>query len=428
MKEYDSEAFDGDSINSAPLGQRLRTAREGTGLGIEEVASLLNLEESLVRALEDEDYEVLPSPIFIRGYLRAYGKLLRLDGNELIEVYSMQSGGIDPDLATSSSVSGSSKGFPVAAVAGGVVVLLVVASLGWWLMSDGDVAQQMSQEEPLSSSVVAQAPADANTIALPQQPKTTQVVPMTTTVKVTPVVPPKTVAEPVAEVMLEKTTAVSEKSGHNTATVLASIAAAKVKPSKNVVPEAVNEVKTEHLSRNVQSAVETMLEERQWAQNDGSENNKEPVLSAPVSEPADAKVAQGVLSSIQSAVADTPTSAPKPAQAKVINKKVEVAVAQDLSKLNVGPVAPSGSDVLLLSSSGNSWAEVFDANGYRLLYDMLTVGSAKRLQGTAPFKVFLGNSPQILVNLNTIEMQQKRFNRKNHTARFVVDGKGVRRR
>jgi len=135
-----------------------------------------------------------------------------------------------------------------------------------------------------------------------------------------------------------------------------------------------------------------------------------------------------VLSSIQSAVADTPTSAPKPAQAKVINKKVEVAVAQDLSKLNVGPVAPSGSDVLLLSSSGNSWAEVFDANGYRLLYDMLTVGSAKRLQGTAPFKVFLGNSPQILVNLNTIEMQQKRFNRKNHTARFVVDGKGVRRR
>jgi len=443
MKEYDSEAFDGDSINSAPLGQRLRTAREGTGLGIEEVASLLNLEESLVRALEDEDYEVLPSPIFIRGYLRAYGKLLRLDGNELIEVYSMQSGGMDPDLATSSSSAGSGlSGFPIVAVAGGVVVLLVVASLGWWLMSDGDVAQPVSQEEPLSSSVVAQAPADANAIALPQQPKITQVM----TAKTPPAIVPKIVPE-----ATEKSPADTEKGAHSTSSVLASIAAAK--PKKPLDEPKIERAGTggvaDQSHRSVQSAVETMLEERQWAQNDGS-TNKASVVSAAVSEPADAKVAQGVLSSIQSAVADAPASvsSSKAVESEVVatNKKVMAAlnasvtesgktkttkalvVSQDLSKLNVGPVAPNGSDVLLLSSSGDSWAEVFDANGYRLLYDMLKVGSAKRLQGTAPFKVFLGNSPQVLVNLNSTEMQQKRFNRKNNTARFVVDGKGVRRR
>jgi len=391
MKEYDSEAFDGDSINSAPLGQRLRTAREGTGLGIEEVASLLNLEESLVRALEDEDYEVLPSPIFIRGYLRAYAKLLRLDGNELIEVYGMQSGGMDPDLATSSSTSGSLGGFPVVGLLGGAVALVLVAGVGWWLLSGEDVTPQMSQEEPLSSNIVAQLPADTNAIALPQQPKMQP----TITAKVEPAVVPKVVAEPPEKV---RSVVVDAEAGeHDTSSVLASIAAAKViskeEPNKEVAPENVNGAATEQLSRSVQSAVNK-------AESDVVVVNK--------------KVIAALNSSVKAS-----------SKTKASEKEV---VVQGLSKLNVGPVAPSGGDVLLLSSAGDSWAEVFDANGYRLLYDMLKVDSAKRLQGTAPFKVFLGNSPLVAVSLNDAAVEQKRFNRKNHTARFVVDSNGVRRR
>ncbi|MDQ7075057.1 MAG: DUF4115 domain-containing protein [Gammaproteobacteria bacterium] len=447
MKDYDSEAFDGDSLNSAPLGQRLRSAREGTGLGIEEVASLLNLEESLIRALEDEDYEVLPSPIFIRGYLRAYAKLLRLDGNELIEVYGVQSGGMDPDLATNSQNGGSTAaGFPMAWLAGGTVTILLLVVVGWWFMSAEDTAPQMSQDESLSSEVVAEMPTDSNAIALPQQPKMTQ----TVAAKVGSKVEPK----PVVEAMAES----APKPEQGTSDVLLAIEAAKAPTLEQTDMGAVLSEKnsvTEH--RNLQSAVETMLEERQWAQNDGSSSERS-VLAAPVAEPADSQVAQGVLSSIQNAIvvdqADAVVVVESDAQVEqdvaAVNKKVvtalsrvdssaetaissvesgkKSAVVQNLSKLNVGPVAPSGSDVLLLSSTGDSWAEVFDANGYRLLYDMLKVDRSKRLQGSAPFKVFLGNSPLVTLSLNDTAMIQKSFNRKNNTARFVVDVKGVRRR
>ncbi|MDQ7016063.1 MAG: DUF4115 domain-containing protein [Gammaproteobacteria bacterium] len=411
MKDYDSEAFDGDSLNSAPLGQRLRSAREGTGLGIEEVASLLNLEESLIRALEDEDYEVLPSPIFIRGYLRAYAKLLRLDGNELIEVYGVQSGGMDPDLATNSQNGGSTaSGFPMAWLAGGAVTILLLLVVGWWFMSAEDAAPQISQDELLSSDMVAEVPSDSNAIALPQQPKMTQ----TVAAKVESKVEPKPVAKAMAESAL--------KPEQGTSDVLLAIEAAKAPTLEQTDMGAVLSEKnsvTEH--RNVQSAVETMLEERQWAQNDGSSH--ESGVAEPVAERVDAQLAQSTLSLIQNAMVVDQAD-----PVVVESSKKPVVVTRNLSKLNVGPVAPSGSDVLLLSSTGDSWAEVFDANGYRLLYDMLKVDRSKRLQGSAPFKVFLGNSPLVALSLNDTAMTQKAFNRKNNTARFVVDTNGVRRR
>jgi len=145
---------------------------------------------------------------------------------------------MDPDLATSSSTSGSLGGFPVVGLLGGAVALVLVAGVGWWLLSGEDVTPQMSQEEPLSSNIVAQLPADTNAIALPQQPKMQP----TITAKVEPAVVPKVVAEPPEKV---RSVVVDAEAGeHDTSSVLASIAAAKViskeEPNKEVAPENVS--------------------------------------------------------------------------------------------------------------------------------------------------------------------------------------------
>lgn len=66
-------------------GRRLRGEREALGVSVREVADTLNLSTNVVQALEDDDYKELPGAVFIRGYVRAYARLLDLDPAPLLE-------------------------------------------------------------------------------------------------------------------------------------------------------------------------------------------------------------------------------------------------------------------------------------------------------------------------------------------------------
>ena len=65
-------------------GEQLRAARVGYGWSLQDVAANLNLDVDVVRALESGDYAGLPEPAFIRGYLRAYARLMELDDVQLL--------------------------------------------------------------------------------------------------------------------------------------------------------------------------------------------------------------------------------------------------------------------------------------------------------------------------------------------------------
>ncbi|MFO1323369.1 MAG: DUF4115 domain-containing protein [Burkholderiales bacterium] len=65
-------------------GGRLREARTQAGLTIDAVAQQLKLAPRQVRALEDDDFAQLPGRTFIRGFLRNYARLVRLDPDEVL--------------------------------------------------------------------------------------------------------------------------------------------------------------------------------------------------------------------------------------------------------------------------------------------------------------------------------------------------------
>ncbi len=60
-------------------GECLREAREKAGLTIEEAASRLHVPIHVVRALEQEDWQRLGAPVFVRGQLKSYARLLHVD-------------------------------------------------------------------------------------------------------------------------------------------------------------------------------------------------------------------------------------------------------------------------------------------------------------------------------------------------------------
>ena len=60
-------------------GTRLAAARESQGLSVSEAAAALKLSPRQIEALESDSYERLPGAIFVRGFLRSYARLLKLD-------------------------------------------------------------------------------------------------------------------------------------------------------------------------------------------------------------------------------------------------------------------------------------------------------------------------------------------------------------
>jgi cytoskeleton protein RodZ len=68
-------------------GAMLAAQRETLELSIQQVADQLNLTMHFVRALEADCYDKLPGDVFVRGYLRAYSNLLRLDPVQVLAIF-----------------------------------------------------------------------------------------------------------------------------------------------------------------------------------------------------------------------------------------------------------------------------------------------------------------------------------------------------
>lgn len=65
-------------------GARLTAERRSLGLSLGDIARQLKLSVRQVEALERDDYASFAGPVFVRGFLRNYAKLLGLDPEQLI--------------------------------------------------------------------------------------------------------------------------------------------------------------------------------------------------------------------------------------------------------------------------------------------------------------------------------------------------------
>jgi cytoskeleton protein RodZ len=89
MMEHLPESNSGQGISpaakqAASLGNMLREAREKLGLSIADVAGQIKFAPRQIEALEADDYKHLPEAAFLRGFVRSYAKILRLDAETLL--------------------------------------------------------------------------------------------------------------------------------------------------------------------------------------------------------------------------------------------------------------------------------------------------------------------------------------------------------
>ncbi|MCK5903218.1 MAG: helix-turn-helix domain-containing protein [Cocleimonas sp.] len=87
-----------DEEHKGKLGALLKVYRNQSGHDIYEVAEALCLSPEIVRSLEEEDFDSLPEPPYVRGYLRSYAKFADIDPKEIISLYEKQRGANPKDL------------------------------------------------------------------------------------------------------------------------------------------------------------------------------------------------------------------------------------------------------------------------------------------------------------------------------------------
>lgn len=76
------------SVTRIPTpGQLLREKREEYGWSAKDVAGALRLSESQIEAIESDDYERLPGKTYVMGYWRSYSQLLKISIDDSIHIH-----------------------------------------------------------------------------------------------------------------------------------------------------------------------------------------------------------------------------------------------------------------------------------------------------------------------------------------------------
>lgn len=138
------------------FGRILRLGREEKGLSIGEVAERLKLSAKQIEAFESGNYEGMPEGVFIRGFLRSYGRFLDFD-EQAVSMYLdrivPQSGKNSYNVETNTSGSLNyqnqkiEKPFPTW-IFGIIVIAIITAGVYIWQgKSKEENAKQTSRSE-----------------------------------------------------------------------------------------------------------------------------------------------------------------------------------------------------------------------------------------------------------------------------------------
>jgi cytoskeletal protein RodZ len=126
------------------IGATLREARMRARIDVSEIEAQTKIRAKYLRALENEEWGLLPGPTFVKSFLRTYAQALGLDSKALVEEYRLHherpsEAALEPIVSSPQSArsrgggrssNGPSRAYVAAVgVIGAVIVLLIVLLL-----------------------------------------------------------------------------------------------------------------------------------------------------------------------------------------------------------------------------------------------------------------------------------------------------------
>ncbi|HEX4954398.1 MAG TPA: RodZ domain-containing protein [Thermoanaerobaculia bacterium] len=179
------------SDEKASFGSWLRRQREVREIGLREIADASKISLRYLEALEQDRFDVLPAPVFSRGFLREYAKYVGLDADEVVNhflsAYQEVEAEQAPEEPRAPRTSGNQWLYNLLLFAAVAAVLVLVALIAFRAdRRDSEELAQVVARPAETPAVASPAPAEA---ARPQPTETAS----------TAAAPPEPVPPPAAE-------------------------------------------------------------------------------------------------------------------------------------------------------------------------------------------------------------------------------------
>ncbi|QQG43676.1 MAG: helix-turn-helix domain-containing protein [Candidatus Daviesbacteria bacterium] len=119
------------------VGQILKEEREKKFYSLEEIEKATKIRKELLEALENDDFEKLPPPTFIQGFIKNYARFLKLDSEKLLAIFRREFSDVKnpPRVLESFSNPVDKKKFsltPTKVISGVVIFLILVFFTYLW--------------------------------------------------------------------------------------------------------------------------------------------------------------------------------------------------------------------------------------------------------------------------------------------------------
>ena len=354
-------------------GERLQAERIKKGMSVEDVASRMHLSTGILEAIEENNFDEITAPIFVKGYLRAYARIVSLSEDDMIEQYLEMYSEEDPPISSTSTMVPelSAKDARIKWTTYLVVLVLGVLLAAWWWN------KQQNEEAPISldsqTTDVSESASTGEAVVSSEVQAGSEPLIESADGSETAVVSTQsgdTTAQPDVSQQSEDTTAQEPEPGVATADEI----------------EAADDAAVSALAPEVQGAIGS----GEGAQDAATESETE------------------------STVMETESMETQAVEAGAVEQEAEAGSLA--STESVGP------DRLQIIVHADTWADVKDANDNQLVYDLLRADSSRELNGVAPFVVFLGNGHGVEILFNGEEIDITPRIRNDNTARLNVGG------
>lgn len=389
-----SSAHELDTLEIEPdikPGERLHNARVAANMSIEEVARNLNLNSATVRNLEAEEYQELPGPTFVRGYLKAYARLLGIHPEPILEAFDKR--GFEPpklvDLTHTAQAKSTDFVFRISTFF--IVLVLGTLVIAWWQSQRVDPDSEVTElrlEEPGSDESLATGEAAGEAGS----------------------------GQDMSTAPLRSLAAVNDGTNDNLDT-------GEMTSLDPELDGATPHDQTSGFERNLDGIDSNEEQTESIDELSPPRPLVEPTLPmltpTSVTEPHDAEVAPETV----------PDSTIDSAKRLVRTTANGIEVDSSGTHTGIGPLRLDaegiGEDRVTIRLAHDSWVEAFDTQGKRLYYDLAREGHTLELKGAGPISVLLGYGRDAQVKYNGEPFDHSPYLR-HDVARFTV-GEGIQR-
>jgi len=372
-----------DEASEAPAshwpapGQKLKKLREEMGLSHGRVADALHMTSHYVKALEEDQYDKLPGKIFVKGYFRAYAKLLGTNVDDIMTCYEKYVAALEETVETEANVIRAKKAYDqnMRWMICAAVIIVVVVGVSWWLAGRQDTDAVMADSS--TSNNVAEISASGNDAVT-------------------------------AEVLIATLGENEQQTGIRAGKVADDLA----------MPDPEMNAPAEDLAETVADAAEAVVEETVTAQ--GSETGN-PVATMPAAGDEaviSASAKPGDLIETTDTVAAIEQEAPGDAE-NPGDSPVYIVTEQDNHRLV--QLESEGDDLLQIHFTGASWIEVDNSENTRLYNDMLGSGDDLTIRGQAPFNILIGDANVVELTFNSEQVDVTPRIRTDNSARLILE-------